>query len=105
MKGYTPSQEEIMSYKILIKRIVPADKADDLMPLLIKLRSLANKHPAYISGETLKRVDNPGEQLVISTWQTLKGWRDWVSSQERTKIQERIDRLLGEKTRYEIYTY
>jgi heme-degrading monooxygenase HmoA len=59
----------------------------------------------YISGETLKRYDRPGESLVISTWASVDQWRTWVLSKERIEIQEKIDQLLGMKTEYEIYTY
>ena len=94
-----------MSIKVLVKRIVPADRAADVMPLLLELRTHATNQPGYISGETLRRVDNPGEQLVISNWKTLESWRAWLTSEERLRIQEKVDRLLGEKTHYEIFTY
>jgi heme-degrading monooxygenase HmoA len=94
-----------MAIKVLVKRIVPEQKAAEIMPLLLELRTHATNQPGYISGETLRRVDNPGEQLVISNWKTLEAWRAWLTSEERLKIQEKVDRLLGEKTHYEIYTY
>ena len=94
-----------MAYKVLVKRVVPAHKAADLMPLLLELRTHATNQPGYISGETLKRVDNPGEQLVISCWKTLESWRAWLTSEKRLSIQEKVDQVLGEKTKYEIYTY
>jgi heme-degrading monooxygenase HmoA len=94
-----------MAVKIIIKRIVPQNKAEALKPLLQKLRNLAIQQPGYISGETFKRIDRPGESLVVSTWQTMDDWRAWVLRHERTGTQEKIDHLLGEKTEYEIYTY
>ncbi len=59
----------------------------------------------YIGGETLKRIDDPGEFLVISTWQTIDDWKKWFQNRERTKIQDEIDALLGRKTEYAIYHY
>ena len=94
-----------MPYKILIKRVVPEHKEQELLPLLLELRVHAAMQPGYISGETLRRIDNPGEELVVSTWQTLEAWRQWLTSGERLAIQEKVDRLVGEKTHYEIYTY
>ena len=94
-----------MAVKIIIKRIVPESKAEALKPLLQKLRNLAMQQPGYISGETFKRIDRPGESLVVSTWQTMDDWRQWVISDERTGTQEKIDHLLGERTDYEVYTY
>ena len=94
-----------MAVKIIIKRIVPLNKTEALKPLLQKLRNLAMQQPGYISGETFKRIDRPGESLVVSTWQSMEDWRTWVMSDERRGTQEKIDHLLGEKTDYEVYTY
>jgi heme oxygenase (mycobilin-producing) len=94
-----------MAVKILIKRMVPATKEKELNALLMKLRILTMDQPGYISGETMRRIDRPGEFLVISTWQSVDDWRKWVLSQERSEIQEKIDGLLGKETVYEIYSY
>mgnify|MGYP000901128116 FL=1 len=94
-----------MAAKILIKRLVPKEKEAELAVLLRELRVLTMNREGYISGETLKRFDKPGESLVISTWESVDHWREWVLSKERIGIQEKIDRLLGMETDYEIYTY
>ncbi|MDP2863613.1 MAG: antibiotic biosynthesis monooxygenase family protein [Desulfobacterales bacterium] len=94
-----------MAIKIIIKRIVPEEDVKSLTPLLKQLRALAANQTGYISGETLKRMDNPGQYLVISTWQSAGDWDRWVSSQERKGVQDKIDVLLGKKTEYEVYTY
>jgi len=94
-----------MAIKIIIKRIVPEEKVKSLTPLLKQLRALAANQTGYISGETLKRMDNPGQYLVISTWQSAGDWDRWISSQERKGVQDKIDVLLGKKTEYEVYTY
>ncbi|MBE9547323.1 MAG: antibiotic biosynthesis monooxygenase [Proteobacteria bacterium] len=94
-----------MAVKIMIKRKVASDKEADLLPLIIQLRTLATIQPGYISGETLRNVNNPEDYLVISTWQSVDDWENWKSGKERSEIQSKIDSLLGEKTEYEIYHY
>ena len=94
-----------MAVKIIIKRIVPEEKVKNLTPLLKQLRALAINQPGYISGETLKRMDNPGEYLVISTWQSAGDWDRWMLSEEKKGVQDKIDFLLGKKTEYVVYTY
>jgi heme-degrading monooxygenase HmoA len=91
--------------KIHIRRIVPQDKHEDLRTLINQLRSVTMGTPGYVAGETLTRVDKPGESLVVTKWQSLFYWNQWFESKERTEIQFRIDQLLGEETRYEIYEY
>ena len=53
-----------MLYEVItihIKRSIPVDKREDLMALIIQLRSRTTGKPGYISGETLKRLDKPDE--------------------------------------------
>ena len=93
-----------MAVKILIRRQVPEGKEEELDRLLRKLRGITmDQSSGYVSGETLRRVDKPGETLVISTWRDVESWRNWMLSEERGRIQEEIDSLLGGETIYEIY--
>jgi heme-degrading monooxygenase HmoA len=94
-----------MAVKILIRRHVSAEQGDELAALLKQLRQMTMNQEGYIYGETLTRIDRPGESLVISTWQSLESWRRWLLSDERAGIQQRIDELLGEKTEYAVYQY
>jgi heme-degrading monooxygenase HmoA len=92
-----------MTARILIKREVPKGKEGALLPLLTELRTLAMAQPGYISGETLRNMDNPQDFLVISTWHSVDDWNAWISSRERNELQKKIDTLLGQKTEYGIY--
>jgi len=91
--------------KIYIKRSVSDDKEEELKLLINELRSSTMGQPGYVSGETLNRVDQPGEKLVVSKWQSLNYWNRWFESNDRSKIQAKIDQLLGEETKYELYEY
>ena len=91
--------------RIHIRRKVPEGKADDLRLLINRLRGVTMGTPGYIAGETLKRMDKPGESLVVTKWQSEFYWEQWLQSKERAEIQDKIDRLLGSATKYEIYEY
>ena len=94
-----------MAVEVLIRRKFVASKANDLAPLIVKLRSLATIQPGYISGETLKCIEpaDNNEYLVRSTWNSIEDWKNWLHSPERTAIQEQIDALTREETQYKIY--
>jgi heme-degrading monooxygenase HmoA len=91
--------------KIHIRRKVPENKADNLKSLINQLRGVTMGTPGYVAGETLKRLDKPGESLVVTKWQSKFYWEQWIQSKERAEIQDKIDQLLGDETRYEIYEY
>lgn len=92
-----------MSVKILIKRKVLDHNVNELSMLLKKLRGLTLMQNGYISGETLKRIDQQGESMVISTWRSVDDWNNWVNNEERMIIQSQIDQLLGQETEYAVY--
>jgi heme-degrading monooxygenase HmoA len=76
-----------------------------LSQLLIDLRNLANQQPGYISGETLRNVDDRKEYLVISTWKSLEAWNHWLGNETRRHVENQIDALLGASTVYKVYSY
>ena len=94
-----------MAVKIFIRRTVPQDKAKKMIPLFRQMRASAATQSGYITGETLRSMDNPEEFMVISTWQSSEDWNKWLKSEERNKVQNKIDELLGGETKYEIFHY
>jgi heme-degrading monooxygenase HmoA len=94
-----------MAVKVLIKRNVPESKAREIIPLFRRMRALAMNQEGYISGETLRNMDEPEEFIVISNWQASDDWDRWLKSAERQEIQGQIDALLGGHTHYALYHY
>jgi heme-degrading monooxygenase HmoA len=92
-----------MNVRVLIKRVVPREKAKEMIPLFRQMRQLAMSQPGYISGETLKSLDRPDVFMVISTWQSAEDWEKWLLSKVRQEVQAKIDDLLGGKTEYEMF--
>lgn len=94
-----------MTVKIVIRRKVPKNKEKELLPLIKELRIATTRQAGYISGETLQRIDKPGETVVVSIWARAEDWNRWITSPERSVLQTKIDTLLGKETEYEIYSH
>ena len=92
-----------MAVQVIIKRKFKVDSPEELVPLLTELRARAKDQSGYISGETLRSLDNPEDYLVFSKWETAEDWKKWFHSKERRDIQGEVDSLIGEKTFYEIF--
>ena len=92
-----------MSIKVMIKRKWQVDKPEELLPLLAALREAARKQPGFISGETLRSLDDPEDFLVISIWETADDWNKWIQNKNRRDLQGKVDSLIGEKTFYEMF--
>jgi heme-degrading monooxygenase HmoA len=94
-----------MAVRIFVKRQVSEDRIEALRELIDKLRGMTTGQLGYISGETMRRIDQPGEIMVISKWKTRQDWQRWFESAERTRVQRQIDELLGVPTIYEMYDF
>lgn len=100
-----------MIVRVLITRKIPELTGRDaiLLPQLaeamVELRNLANQQPGYVSGETLRNVDDPREYMVISTWKSQDHWDRWLKNEKRMSLQQKIDALLGAPTEYKVFTY
>ncbi len=94
-----------MSIEVLIRREFVEEKAKQVAPLMIKLRSLAKSRPGYICSASLRCIEPLDEKayLVRSTWESLEAWKNWFNSEERAAIQRQIDAIAGVKTEYRIY--
>ena len=101
-----------MTIRVLMTRRIPqlttgmdVTILPKLSQLLIELRNLANRQPGYISGETLRNVDERNEYLVISTWKSLDAWNGWMNNEIRRQVENQVDALLGASTIYKVYGY
>jgi heme-degrading monooxygenase HmoA len=80
--------------RVMIERYVQPDKDADVIKLLIELRARALKQHGYISGETLRSMDNPSLWLTISTWNCPEDWKQWEKTADRKEIAYEIEQLL-----------
>jgi heme-degrading monooxygenase HmoA len=67
-----------MPIQVIIKRKWQTDKHEKLIPLLTELRPRAKKQAGYISGETLRSLEDPEDYMVVSKWETAGDWKKWL---------------------------
>ena len=94
-----------MAIRVLIERRIVPENEPALSSLLMKLRSKAMHAKGYISGETLRSLQDPYEYLVIGTWNSLDDWKRWEAEKERQEIQSEIDSLLRAPAVQRVFVY
>ena len=94
-----------MAVKILIYRKARPGKEKELSEAVRALRFKAMYAQGYISGETLRSIEDPSLHLVISTWKRIEDWNNWFNSPGRKTFQEKIDVILEEPTKIAPYEY
>jgi heme oxygenase (mycobilin-producing) len=101
---YLQIQMEVeMAVKILIKRHFKENAAEQAGELLNNFRRDAMRQPGYISGETWHNHYDPRSITVVSTWQSVDDWIRWEESEARAANEEKLERLLEESTKFEVY--
>ncbi len=94
-----------MAIRVLIERRIVPENEPALSSLLMRLRSKAMHAKGYISGETLRSLQDPYEYLVIGTWNSLDDWKRWEAEKERQEIQSEIDNLLRAPAVQRVFVY
>lgn len=83
-----------MAVRILIEREIEPGQEVKLLQFLMHLRSEAMHAKGYISGETLRALNDPNKFLVISTWNSFEDWKAWEKSPDRERFQEAMKPFL-----------
>jgi len=94
-----------MAVRIIIDRKVKKGKESEFTKLLRELRLRAVPSKGYISGETLRALDDSHNYIVITTWQSPDDWKKWEKNPERKKIQSQIEKLMARPTKTKIYLH
>ncbi|MBA7704755.1 hypothetical protein ES703_113573 [subsurface metagenome] len=76
---------------------------EELIRLLMQLRTAAIHQPGYITGETLVSTEDPSIITVLSTWRSLDDWKTWEKEEARVKMYWQIEPLLKERARISVY--
>ena len=92
-----------MPVMVISKREFRIKQRDKLIPLLQQLRNHAKKQKGFISRATYSSMKDPGEYIVISEWESVRSWRNWMDKKKIWDIQGEIDTLIGEKTDFDVY--
>jgi heme-degrading monooxygenase HmoA len=92
-----------MPVMVISKRVFRIEQRDKMIPLLQQLRNNAEKQKGFISRATYSSMNDPGEYIVISEWETVSSWRKWMDKKKTWEIQGKIDSLIGEKTIFDVY--
>ena len=91
--------------RVIIERRCRPDKVAEMESLLVALRGMAMGQRGYISGETLRSVDDPSLWLVISTWVDADLWKEWEAMPERREIASNMEPLLVAPEKVSIFSF
>lgn len=91
--------------RVLIERHCQPGREAELEDLLVELRAKATAQPGYVSGETLRSIDDPSLWVVLSTWLDVSLWKAWEANPERKLVESKIERITSSPPKVSTFTF
>lgn len=91
--------------RVVVERHCKPDKDEELERLLVELRSTVVKQRGYVSGETLRSIEDPSFWLVLSTWLDVNLWEAWEASAERQEVNKSVEPLLTQPEKVSVFSF
>jgi len=92
-----------MDIKIIIFRRYSKEKLVELQPILDELYRLVFKFGGFVSGETLVNIEEPGEHMIISTWNSIDEWEAYHQAGKVKELCGMVDIIIGQHTSHKIF--
>ena len=93
-----------MQVTVMIVWNLKQEKAQECYKVIFDLRAGVMRQPGYLSSETLQDPDNPMKVIVLSKWENVDSWREWLASPERRSLAAKIENCLESPTEYQVFT-
>ena len=89
----------------MIKVIVEykVKRGEDILPILLKLRSHSIIYPGFVGAENLVSEKDSSIVAMLSTWEKVEDWRAWEKSKIRQELLREAEALLEEEPRATTY--
>lgn len=86
-----------MTVKILLERKFKEEPSLEEIKIINELRVGAMQRKGYVSGETLVDLNDHKRIVVISTWANKAEWEAWENSEERQKLETKLNENLKQR--------
>ena len=94
-----------MTVRVIIERYVEPGQEARVRLLMTQARTKATNAKGYISGETLRAMDDPNKFIVLSNWNSVQDWEAWVKNPERVRLQKELAPLLMGNEKCTVYAH
>lgn len=92
-----------MNVRVISRRLFRLSKREKLIPLFKELQKTTEGAEGFVSRATYSKLNDPGEFIVISEWESVDAWSTWMDRKDVREIQWQIDSLIGERTFFDVY--
>ena len=81
---------------VLIERNIAQDMANTYEEMAKNTLHKAYEASGFINGETFTDINNPLRRFVLSKWRSVQDWHNWIHSDGRRGMMDKINLILAE---------
>jgi heme-degrading monooxygenase HmoA len=86
-----------MTVKIILERKFKEEPSLEEIKAINELRIGAMQRPGYVSGETIVDLSDYRKIVVISVWTGKDAWEAWANSDDRRRLEAKLDKNLKQR--------
>lgn len=80
--------------RVIIDRFIAESLEENYEITAKETLQAAVRAPGFISGESLKDIQNERHRVVLCNWRSLQDWQRWLSSPERKSMMDQLNLML-----------
>ncbi len=80
--------------RVIIERVIAETLEANYEEMAMEILQQSVRAPGFISGESLKDIQNSRHRMVLCKWRSLVDWQQWQDSQARKNLMDKMNLIL-----------
>jgi len=80
--------------RVIIERVIAESLESNYEDTAMEILQKAVRAPGFISGESMKDLNNPRHRFVLCKWRSVADWQSWQDSEERKVLMGQLNLML-----------
>jgi heme-degrading monooxygenase HmoA len=88
--------------RVIIERLIAESLEANYEDTAKETLQKAIKAPGFISGESLKDIQNSRHRCILCNWRSIQDWQIWQQSHERKEMMDKLNLMLEKEEKVTI---
>jgi heme-degrading monooxygenase HmoA len=83
--------------RVIIERVIAETLEANYEDTAMEILQRSVRAPGFISGESMRDLNNPRHRFVLCKWRSAADWNLWYDSPERRELMDRLNLMLAQE--------
>ena len=88
--------------RVIIERFIAESLEANYEDTAKETLQKAIRAPGFISGESLKDIQNSRHRFILCNWRSIQDWQIWQQSKERKDMMDKLNLMLEKDEKFTI---